>query len=146
MQKQEGAPRLRLRVTTAAETAVRAGHPWVFAESISEQNRDGKTGELAVIYDKRNKFLAAGLFDAESPIRVRVLHAGKPQTIDAGWWRARLASALERRLALHQWRKRRLAGPGTGPIRHDVGPQIVHGGVAAAACGGEGHRRCGVAT
>jgi 23S rRNA (cytosine1962-C5)-methyltransferase len=100
MQKQEGAPRLRLRVTTAAETAVRAGHPWVFAESISEQNRDGKTGELAVIYDKRNKFLAAGLFDAESPIRVRVLHAGKPQTIDAGWWRARLASALERRRGL----------------------------------------------
>jgi len=92
--------RLRFRVTAAAEKAVRAGHPWVFAESIREQNRPGQLGELAVIYDRADKFLALGLFDPDSPLRVRVLHTGKPVTVDAGWWEARLAAAVARRAGL----------------------------------------------
>ena len=103
-------PRLRLRVTAAAETVLRAGHPWVFADSIREQNRPGECGELGVIYDRRDRFLAIGLYDPESPIRVRVLHAGKPATLDAAWWSARLAQAVERRRGLfderttgHRW-------------------------------------------
>jgi len=91
------AQRLRLRITAAAETIVRGGHPWVFADSIQEINRTGTTGELAVIFDRKDKFLAVGLFDAGSPIRVRILHAGKPQTIDTAWWQARLEQALARR-------------------------------------------------
>ena len=92
--------RLRFRVTAAAEAEVRSGHPWVFADSIREQNRAGKLGELAVIYDRRDRFLAVGLFDPDAPIRLRVLQSGKPQTIDAAWWQARLESALERRKGL----------------------------------------------
>ena len=38
-----------------------------------------------------------GFFDPASPIRVRVLHAGKPQTLDAAWWAARLGAAVRRR-------------------------------------------------
>ena len=91
------AVRLRLRVTAAAESAVRSGHPWVFCDSVLESNRAGQTGELAVIYDRKNCFLAVGLFDPDSPIRVRILHAGKPQTIDHAWWQARLAQAVARR-------------------------------------------------
>ena len=88
---------LRLRITAAAESAVRSGHPWVFSDSVQELNRAGQTGELAVIYDRKNRFLAVGLFDPDSPIRVRILHAGKPQTIDRAWWQARLAQAVARR-------------------------------------------------
>ncbi|MGD0615367.1 MAG: class I SAM-dependent methyltransferase [Verrucomicrobiota bacterium] len=103
-------PRLRLRVTAAAETVLRAGHPWVFAGSIRGQNRPGECGELGVIYDRRDRFLAIGLYDPESPIRVRVLHAGKPATLDDAWWSARLAQTLDRRRGLfderttgHRW-------------------------------------------
>ena len=92
--------RLRLRVKATAETIVRGGHPWVFADSLRDQNREGQTGELAVIYDRNDKFLAVGLFDADSPIRVRILHAGKPQTIDAAWWQARLSQTRARRAGL----------------------------------------------
>jgi 23S rRNA (cytosine1962-C5)-methyltransferase len=91
------ATRLRLRITAAAETAVRSGHPWVFSDSVLESNRAGQTGELAVIYDRKDCFLAVGLFDPDSPIRVRILHAGKPQTIDRAWWQARLEQSLARR-------------------------------------------------
>lgn len=92
-----GSGRLRLRISATAETIVRGGHPWVFADSVREQNRAGSLGELAVIYDRKDKFLAVGLFDPDSPIRVRVLHAGKPQTIDAAWWAAQLDAAVRRR-------------------------------------------------
>jgi 23S rRNA (cytosine1962-C5)-methyltransferase len=88
---------LRLRVTAAAESQLRAGHPWVFGDSVREQNRDGTAGELAVIFDRKDKFLAVGLFDPDSPIRVRILHVGKPQSIDTNWWSARLTQAAERR-------------------------------------------------
>jgi 23S rRNA (cytosine1962-C5)-methyltransferase len=87
---QTAAVRLRLRITAAAETILRGGHPWLFADSIHESNRAGQLGELAVIFDRKDKFLAVGFFDPDSPIRVRILHAGKPQTIDDAWWRTRL--------------------------------------------------------
>jgi 23S rRNA (cytosine1962-C5)-methyltransferase len=88
---------LRLRITAAAESIVRSGHPWLFADSIHESNRAGQLGELAVIFDRKDKFLAVGLFDPDSPIRVRILHAGKPQTIDSTWWNARLEKSLAAR-------------------------------------------------
>ena len=90
-------PRLRLRITPTAEWKLRAGHPWLYEQSILEQNRAGQLGELTVIYDRYDNFLAIGLFDPESPLRVRVVLTGKPQSIDAAWWRARLLGALSRR-------------------------------------------------
>lgn len=91
------ATRLRLRLTAAAESIVRGGHPWIFADSVREQNRAGVSGELAVIFDRNDKFLAVGFFDPESPIRVRVLHVGKPLTIDTAFWRMRADAAVQRR-------------------------------------------------
>ena len=41
-----------------------------------------------------------GLFDPGSAIPFRVLQVGKPQTIDEGWWAARLDQALEKRRLL----------------------------------------------
>ena len=93
--------RLRLRLTPAAERAVRSGHPWVFDGRIADQNRDGVTGELAIIYcAKTDKFLAAGLYDAESPMRVRILHTGSPVTIDAAWWQKHLEETIARRAGI----------------------------------------------
>ncbi len=94
------ANRLRLRVTATAENYLRAGHPWIYSDSVREQNRNGKAGELAVIFDRSDKFLAVGFFDPQSPIRVRVLHVGKPLTVDAEFWRTRLDAALRGREGL----------------------------------------------
>lgn len=89
--------RLRLRLTAAAESAVRSGHPWVYSDKIREQNRAGLAGELAVIYDRTDRFLAIGLFDPHSPLVVRILHRGNPVTLDPGWWRARFQASFDRR-------------------------------------------------
>ncbi|MFK7849485.1 MAG: class I SAM-dependent methyltransferase [Akkermansiaceae bacterium] len=94
----ESKSRLRLRLFPRSETAVRSGHPWVYADSIKSQNREGDTGELAVIYDKRDRFFAVGMYEQESPIRVRILQAGKPATIDTEFWIGRAKRCLERRM------------------------------------------------
>lgn len=93
-------PRLRLRVSQTAEQQIRAGHPWVFSDSVREQNRDGVAGELAVIFDRKDRFLAVGFFDPDSPIRVRVLQMGKPLGISREFWQARLEAAVRRREGL----------------------------------------------
>jgi 23S rRNA (cytosine1962-C5)-methyltransferase len=98
--EQTKVPRLRLRVASAAESVLRSGHPWLFADSIRAQNREGQAGELAVIYDRKDRFLATGLFDPDSPIRVRLLHVGKPRAIDHDWWAERLTRALDAREGL----------------------------------------------
>ena len=90
--------RLRLELFPRAEMAVRSGHPWVYADSVKSQNREGETGELAVMYDRKDRFLAIGLYEAESPIRVRILHCGKPATIHREWWSEKARACLALRL------------------------------------------------
>ena len=91
-------PRLRLRLFPRAETAVCSGHPWVYGDSIREQNRPGDPGELAVIYDRTDRFLAVGFYDPHSPIRVRILQRRKSAPIDAAFWRQRIEQARDLRL------------------------------------------------
>ena len=91
---------IKLRVTPTARRAVRHGHPWVFDQAIIRQDREGRSGDLAVIYDDKSRFLALGLYDPDSPIRVRILHQGQPSVIDQDWFGARLADAVQRRAPL----------------------------------------------
>ena len=91
---------LRLRISVAAEKSIRGGHPWLFGDSVREQNREGESGELAVIFDRNDKFLAVGLYDSLSPIRVRVLHVGKPVPIDPDWFKQRLDDTLSKRAGI----------------------------------------------
>lgn len=95
-----GQPRLKLTLKPAAEGKVRSGHPWVYSDSIRHQNREGFPGELAVIYDRNDRFLAVGFFDPGSPLHVRIVHLGKPVDIDKGFWRGQLGRSLERREGL----------------------------------------------
>ena len=93
-------PKLKLRLSPAAEKAVRQGHPWVYADRVRDPSRSGDAGELAIIYDRRDRFLGIGLYDPDSPIAVRVLHTGSPVTLDDGWWRNHFKCPLEKRRLL----------------------------------------------
>jgi len=107
--------RIGLRVTPAAERAIRGGHPWVFERAVRQQSRDGRAGDLAVIFDRRRSFLAVGLYDPHAPIRVRVLQHGEPAAINQGWFQARMAAAARLRAPL---------GKATGDT---TGYRLVHG-------------------
>jgi 23S rRNA (cytosine1962-C5)-methyltransferase len=92
--------RLAVRVTNDAIRQIRGGHPWIFDGSINSINHSGAAGDFAVIFDSDRQFVAIGLFDPASPIRIRILHHGKPATIDADFWRATIQAAIERRSAV----------------------------------------------
>ena len=109
--------RLAVRVTPDAVRRLRGGHPWLFEGSIRSVNRDGVAGDLAVVFDDDRQFVAIGLWDPHSPIRMKVLHSGRPATIDAEFFRARLDAARQRRAALEQ---------STAPTA-TTGYRVVHG-------------------
>lgn len=67
-----------------------------------------------MVFNDHRDFMAIGLFDPGSPIRIRVLHQGRPRPIDGGFWLERLQAAFDRRGSLD-------ADPGTNAYR------CVHG-------------------
>ena len=77
---------------------VKKQHPWVFESSIVKQNKEGNAGDLAIIFDQRkNEFLACGLYDPFSPIRIKLLHVGKPVNINEIWFAEKLQQAYDLR-------------------------------------------------
>jgi len=72
----------------------------VYDSSVTSASRDGRCGDLAVVFDDRRRFAAIGLWDPTSPIRLRVLHHGRPLAVDRAFWAARLRAALDVRASL----------------------------------------------
>lgn len=115
-----GERRLAVRLSRDAQRQVRGGHPWIYPDSITSVSHDGAAGDLAVLFDRDRKFLAIGLWDPSSPIRVRVLHQGGARPIDEAFWGERLDAALGRRAEL--------AASAQGPeARRTTGYRCLHG-------------------
>ena len=107
------AKRIALRISLPAERALRQGHPWVFDQSITGQSHMGAPGDLAVIFDDKRRFLAIGLYDPTSTIRVRILQSRDPATINADWFQNKLVVAARLRAALDE--------------KNTTGYRLVHG-------------------
>ncbi len=91
----QGDKRLAVRVTPDALRHIRAGHPWVFEESVTSISHEAAAGDLSVIFDNDRKFVALALYDPDSPIQFRILHVGKPTPIDDDWWHTTIRAALD---------------------------------------------------
>jgi 23S rRNA (cytosine1962-C5)-methyltransferase len=104
-------------VVPGAERALREGHPWLYADSIREQSREGTPGDLAVVFDRKGRFLAVGLYDPHSSIRVRLLQHGEPAPIGRKWFAARLEAAAARRAPLRD----------RPPAARTTGYRLFHG-------------------
>ena len=96
------AQRIALQVTPSAERAIQQGHPWVFDQAVRGQNHPGSSGDLAVNFNNKRRFVAVGLYDPASPIRVRILQSGHPAVINQDWFQAVLATAFKVRSPLHE--------------------------------------------
>jgi 23S rRNA (cytosine1962-C5)-methyltransferase len=81
-----------------------------------------------VVFDRKNRFLAAGLWDPEGPIRVRILTSGAPAAIGVDLFRERIARAMELRAPL-------LDDPATSGVRILYGEGDGLPGVVADAYG-----------
>ncbi|GGX03185.1 class I SAM-dependent rRNA methyltransferase [Aquimarina muelleri] len=93
--------RLAVKLKPSAEKMVKRKHPWVFSESIVKQNTEGEAGDIVIVYDnKKNGFLACGLYDPYSPIRIKLIQFGKSAQINEDWFINKIILAFEKRKAL----------------------------------------------
>lgn len=75
-------------------------HPWIFSGAIHTVRGRPENGETVEIISSQGKWLARGAYSPESQIRVRAWTFAAGEKIDAGFFRSRLAGALEARKAL----------------------------------------------
>ena len=84
-----------------------ARHPWVFAGAVAEIHGAPADGDEVEVYSHGGTFIARGLFNSQSRIRVRLYSWDFNQPVDEALFRARLTQALALRRDVL-----RLAGPG----------------------------------
>ena len=88
---------------TVEERAARkviAGHPWVYANEVTDRASDLADVDLVVIHDPGGRPLATGYYYKHSLIQIRVL-TRREESIDAALVQRRLQAALDRRLAIY---------------------------------------------
>ena len=76
-----------------------ARHPWVFVGSIDRVEGDPAPGAEVAVFSREGQFVARGLFNPHSAIRVR-LYRWEDAPLDDAFWRDRLASAIRMRTAV----------------------------------------------
>jgi len=92
--------RIKIKVSKSLQGKIRKGFPWVHFYQMNNRKISGKAGDLGVIYDSDNRFLAVGLFDPFSDIRLRILQNKDPREIDETFFQERLQQALKLRSSL----------------------------------------------
>ncbi len=112
--------RIAVRLTADALRHVRAGHPWVFDDSIVSASHEGETGDLAIVFNNDRKFVGIGLFDPAGPIALRMVHRGKTATIDQAFWESKINAARAIRQPLLK------CGAWLGRERVLVEPSLIH--------------------
>lgn len=75
-------------------------HPWVFAGAIARVEGDPQPTDEVILRSHEGQFIARGLYNPESNIRVRLYSWDENQPLDRAFWSARLddAIALRRKL------------------------------------------------
>ncbi|XMO85959.1 class I SAM-dependent rRNA methyltransferase [Algibacter sp. AS12] len=91
--------RLAVKLNSKGEQFVVQGHPWVFSNNIIKINDDAKSGDLAIIFSKnKNRVVGLGLYDANSPIRIKMLHSSYEKAeINAAFFKSKIELAYHKR-------------------------------------------------
>jgi 23S rRNA (cytosine1962-C5)-methyltransferase len=93
---------IKIKISKQLQNKIRKGFPWVYYYQLNNRKVSGKPGDLGVIYDSSNRFLAIGLFDPFSDIRLRILQTREPREIDETFFQERLQQAFELRSSLNR--------------------------------------------
>ncbi len=81
-----GEPRVRrgsIRVASDVAWRLRAGHPWVYRDTLGGRPLRDAPGDVLEIYEAEGDFIARGIYDPEGPIAVRIVTRDPNETIDA---------------------------------------------------------------
>ena len=87
-------------ITRKAENAARAGHPWVYAEEITERRGGLRQGCIADVFSQKGSWLGAGFYSETSKIGVRILTDNANESFGPEFFERRVKYALEYRRAV----------------------------------------------
>lgn len=90
-----------VKLKKGKEKAVRQVHPWIFSGAIDQIKGKPENGDIVLVTDSKNDFLAYGFYNSQSRVAVRLLEWKQETQIDEGWWRKKISNAVNFRKELH---------------------------------------------
>lgn len=89
-------------------------HPWVYDTAIADVKGDAKPGDEVVLRSAEGRFIAYGLFNPHSKLRLRLYSWNEAQPLDREFWESRFKDALASRTRLY------------GDFRDDTACRLVY--------------------
>ena len=81
-------------VTKKAENSILSGHPWVYADEITDAPETQlENGALVDVLSQKGRYLGTGFLSLASKIRVRLLSRNANDTFDEAFWQRRFEYA-----------------------------------------------------
>ncbi len=90
-----------IRLKKGKEKAVKQLHPWVFSGAIDQIKGTPENGDIVMVNDNNNNFLAYGFFNNKSRVAVRLLEWNLETEINDDWWRKKVSKAVKNRESLY---------------------------------------------
>ncbi len=84
-------------VTEKGEKALRGGHPWVYAEEITELSGSYENGGIADVFSRKGRYLGSGYINDNSKILIRVISRNANDRFDRDFYARRISYALDYR-------------------------------------------------
>lgn len=119
-------PRVRrgtYRLPIEAVHRIRAGHPWVYRDTLGDRPLRGTPGEIVDLSTQEGTFVARGILDPEGPIAVRVIGRDPGELFDSEAILRRVRAAADLRSTLLPVRR---SDKDTAPAEPLTGYRVLH--------------------
>lgn len=77
-------------------------HPWVLDSAVGQVEGGPADGDVVELFSDRGEWIARGLYNSHSRIRLRLYTWQADEVLDEAFWRRRITAALARRAALSE--------------------------------------------
>lgn len=86
----------RVTLTQPLDAVLQLGHPWIFADAL-RHDRNLPTGAIVDVYNRDDQFVARGVLEPDSHLRLRVWTLRQDVAVDEQLLEKRIRAALKRR-------------------------------------------------
>lgn len=87
----------KVQITPKGEAAAKAGHPWVYADEITNISGDAVDGEIVDVYSPKMRYIGSGFYNSASKIRVRIISNNANDRYDEAFFCRRVKYAIDYR-------------------------------------------------
>ena len=82
------------KITVKQEVSVRKGHPWIYADEITEQSESIDNGSFVDVFSLKGSYLGTGFYSAASKIRIRLLGNNANEIYEDAFFERKVSYAI----------------------------------------------------